>query len=163
VDVPGVAGGGLLAASFARGDYDFIAEESSVRERPCDVIRGAGVCVRRRVGADRRGPRSAGGRLRPTFRPRATLRGNTLSAALDNATLAALESHGVAPLHLWPALLSMAASGGMLIPVNIPNIVRAGIFCVGSAEWARVGAPSGWSCSAFPLQPYSREVRRNYR
>jgi predicted cation transporter len=143
--VPGVAGLGLLAAWFARGDYDFIAEESSVHERPGDVIRQGAKVFAFVAGLALIGAACAP--LAAVWVPRFGLGllfwGNTLSAALDNATLAALETHGVTPLHLRPALLSMIVSGGMLIPGNIPNIICAGILRISSAEWARVGVPIG--------------------
>ena len=143
--IPGIAVSGLLAAWFARGDYDFIAEETAVRERARDVVfQGARIFAfvagLTLIGAAY-GPLAA--RWVPRFGPNLLFWGNTLSAALDNATLAALEAHGMTPVHLRPALLSMIISGGMLIPGNIPNIVCAGILEIRSAEWARVGVPIG--------------------
>ncbi|MGH7838717.1 MAG: DUF1646 family protein, partial [Candidatus Binataceae bacterium] len=69
--------------------------------------------------------------------------GNTVSAALDNATLAAIEARGLADGRVRPALLSMIISGGMLIPGNIPNIICAGALKIRSGEWARIGIPIG--------------------
>ena len=51
---------------------------------------------------------------------------NTVSAALDNATLVALEVHSMTLPRAREAILSLLVSGGMLIPGNIPNIVSAG-------------------------------------
>jgi predicted cation transporter len=74
---------------------------------------------------------------------------NSLSAVLDNATLAAAE---VGPLmsksQLDFALLSLVISGGMLIPGNIPNIISAGKLGIKSREWMAVGAPIGAAAMA---------------
>ncbi len=68
---------------------------------------------------------------------------NTVSAALDNATLVALEVHSMSLPRAREAILSLLVSGGMLIPGNIPNIVSAGALRIGSASWAKVGVPMG--------------------
>jgi len=68
---------------------------------------------------------------------------NTVSAALDNATLVALEVHSMALPRAHEAILSLLVSGGMLIPGNIPNIVSAGALRIGSAAWAKIGVPMG--------------------
>jgi predicted cation transporter len=69
---------------------------------------------------------------------------NSLSAVLDNATLAAAE--------IWPsltlaqinsAMLGLSIAGGMLIPGNIPNIISASKLKIKSREWARIGIPLG--------------------
>jgi predicted cation transporter len=143
--IPGTALSGVIAGWFARGDYDFIAEETAVRERARDVVfQGAKIFAfvagLTLIGAAY-GPLAA--RWTPRLGPYLLFWGNTLSAALDNATLAALEAHGMTPVRLRPALLSMVISGGMLIPGNIPNIVCAGILEIRSVEWARVGVPIG--------------------
>ena len=69
---------------------------------------------------------------------------NSLSAILDNATMAAAE---VGPLmsrsQLDFALLSLVVAGGMLIPGNIPNIISAGKLRIKSKEWIMVGVPIG--------------------
>lgn len=69
---------------------------------------------------------------------------NSLSAILDNATLAAAE---IGPLmsrsQLDYALLSLIVAGGMLIPGNIPNIISAGKLRIKSKEWIAVGVPIG--------------------
>jgi predicted cation transporter len=74
---------------------------------------------------------------------------NSLSAVLDNATLAAAE---VGPLmsrsQLDFALLSLVISGGMLIPGNIPNIISAGKLGIKSREWMAVGLPIGAAAMA---------------
>jgi len=68
---------------------------------------------------------------------------NTVSAALDNATLVALEVHSMTLPRAREAILSLLVSGGMLIPGNIPNIVSAGALRIGSAAWAKIGVPMG--------------------
>jgi predicted cation transporter len=69
---------------------------------------------------------------------------NSISAILDNATLAAAE---VAPSmsreQLAYALLGLIIAGGMLIPGNIPNIISAGKLKIKSKEWIAVGVPIG--------------------
>jgi predicted cation transporter len=69
---------------------------------------------------------------------------NSISAILDNATLAAAE---VGPLmtkaQLVFALIGLIIAGGMLIPGNIPNIISAGKLRIKSKEWIAIGAPVG--------------------
>lgn len=143
--IPGVVASGLLAAWFARGEYDLIAEAQPVRERASDaLLQGtktfafvAGLTL---IGAAY-GPLAAHWISR--FGPYPLFWANTVSAVLDNATLAALEVHGLPPADLRPVVLSMLISGGMLIPGNIPNIVCAGLLKIRSTEWARIGIPIG--------------------
>ena len=68
---------------------------------------------------------------------------NTVSAALDNATLVALEVHRMTLPRAREAILSLLVSGGMLIPGNIPNIVCAGALRIDSTAWAKIGVPMG--------------------
>jgi predicted cation transporter len=68
---------------------------------------------------------------------------NMLSAALDNATLVAVEMHHMPPGRARELLLSLLISGGMLIPGNIPNIISAGALRISSLAWARRGVPVG--------------------
>jgi predicted cation transporter len=68
---------------------------------------------------------------------------NMLSAALDNATLVAVEMHHMPLERARELLMSLLISGGMLIPGNIPNIVSAGALRIGSLNWARRGIPIG--------------------
>jgi predicted cation transporter len=143
--IPGVVASGLLGARFARGDYDLIAEELSVREGARDALRQgvkvfafvAGLALVSAAYA----PFAA--RWIPQLGSTALFWGNTVSAALDNAALAAIEAHGLAGARVRPALLSMIISGGMLIPGNIPNIVCASALGIRSAEWGRIGIPVG--------------------
>lgn len=67
---------------------------------------------------------------------------NTVSAVLDNATLAAAEvSPRMNTDQLRSVLIALLISGGALIPGNIPNIIAAGRLRIGSREWARTGVP----------------------
>ncbi|MBI4348538.1 MAG: DUF1646 family protein [Elusimicrobia bacterium] len=69
---------------------------------------------------------------------------NTISAVLDNATLAAAEiSPRMSAADVRFLLMGLLLAGGMLIPGNIPNIVCAGKLGIKSGEWAKVGVPLG--------------------
>lgn len=69
---------------------------------------------------------------------------NIVSAALDNATLAAAEiSPKMDSVTIRDILLGLLISGGMLIPGNIPNIICAGKLEIKSREWAAFGVPAG--------------------
>lgn len=69
---------------------------------------------------------------------------NTISAIVDNATLAAAEiSPSMTQEQVRAILMGMLISGGMLIPGNIPNIISAGKLKIKSTEWAKVGVPLG--------------------
>jgi predicted cation transporter len=69
---------------------------------------------------------------------------NSISAILDNATLAAAEvGPSMSESQLAYALLGLIIAGGMLIPGNIPNIIAAGKLRIKSKEWIRVGVPLG--------------------
>lgn len=69
---------------------------------------------------------------------------NTISAAVDNATLAAAEiDPSLSTLQIKSVLLGLLIAGGMLIPGNIPNIISAGKLKIKSSEWARFGVPLG--------------------
>ena len=69
---------------------------------------------------------------------------NSLSAILDNATLAAAE---IVPemtrAQIEFLLLALIVSGGFLIPGNIPNIICASKFKIKSSDWARLALPLG--------------------
>ena len=70
---------------------------------------------------------------------------NTVSAILDNATLAAAEIGPVlSEFQIKSVLMGLLISGGMLIPGNIPNIISAGKLGITSKEWARPGLPLGF-------------------
>ena len=68
---------------------------------------------------------------------------NTVSAAMDNATLVALEIHGMQLARAREAIIALLVAGGMLVPGNIPNIVAASVLRIGSGAWARIGIPMG--------------------
>jgi predicted cation transporter len=69
---------------------------------------------------------------------------NSISAILDNATLAAAEvGPNMSAGQLDFALIGLTVAGGMLIPGNIPNIISAGKLGIKSKEWMRVGLPLG--------------------
>jgi predicted cation transporter len=69
---------------------------------------------------------------------------NSVSAILDNATLAAAE---IAPVmtdrQITFILMGLLISGGMLIPGNIPNIVSSAKLGIKSREWAGAALPFG--------------------
>ena len=70
---------------------------------------------------------------------------NTISAVVDNATLAAVEiGPALSVSQQRFAMMGLLISGGMLIPGNIPNIVAASRLGITSREWAghgpRIGA-----------------------
>ena len=75
---------------------------------------------------------------------------NTLSAVLDNATLAAAE---IGPtmylIQIEAALLGLVIAGGMLILGNIPNIIAANKLKIKSKEWAKIGVPLCLSIMIF--------------
>jgi len=74
----------------------------------------------------------------PRLRASALFWCNTLSAILDNATLASAEVTPALSLRqLTGALLSLLVSGGLLIPGNIPNIIAASHLRIRSGEWAK--------------------------
>jgi predicted cation transporter len=69
---------------------------------------------------------------------------NSVSAVLDNATLAAAEINpAMSRETLRDLLLGLLLAGGMLIPGNIPNIICASKLGIRSSEWARLGLPAG--------------------
>jgi predicted cation transporter len=69
---------------------------------------------------------------------------NSVSAILDNATLAAAE---LVPImtdrQVKFVLMGLLISGGMLIPGNIPNIISASKLGIKSREWAKAALPYG--------------------
>ncbi len=69
---------------------------------------------------------------------------NSVSAVLDNATLAAAEiSPVMTDQQIKFILMGLLVSGGMLIPGNIPNIISAGKLGIKSREWAKAALPFG--------------------
>jgi len=74
---------------------------------------------------------------------------NMVSAALDNATLAAAEiGPYLSEMQIRAALMGLLIAGGMLIPGNIPNIIAAEKLGVTSREWGRIGVPIGFAAMA---------------
>lgn len=70
---------------------------------------------------------------------------NSVSAILDNATLASAEmSPMLDSSTVTVILLALLISGGMLIQGNIPNIIAAHTLNITSREWARVAIPLGF-------------------
>jgi len=135
----------LLAGYFARGDYDLIAEEAAVRETIDDaLLQGARIFifVAGLVLVGRAFEPQAEQWLLPLGRS-GLFWANTISAALDNATLVALEARAIGVDGLPWAIASLLIAGGILIPGNIPNIVCAGKLGIRSLEWARLGIPLG--------------------
>ena len=79
---------------------------------------------------------------------------NTISAVVNNSTLAAVEIGPTLSVNQQrAALLGLLISGGMLVPGNIANIVAASRLRIGSSEWAKVGVPMGIAmlCAYFAL------------
>ena len=63
---------------------------------------------------------------------------NSLSAVLDNATLAAIEiTPEISDRSLTFLLMSLIISGGIMIPGNIPNIICASKLGIKSKEWVK--------------------------
>jgi len=143
--VPGALAAAILAGIFARGDYHDAPAGPHVRESPlAAVMQGlrvygfvAGLVLVSYAYAP----------LAATVIDRLGNDGlfwaNTVSAALDNATLVALEVHNMTLVRAREAILALLISGGMLIPGNIPNIISASAIKIGSVAWARVGIPIG--------------------
>jgi predicted cation transporter len=71
---------------------------------------------------------------------------NTVSAVLDNATLAAAEiDPQLSEIQIKSALMGLLIAGGMLIPGNIPNIISSSKMGITSKEWAKCGLPLGFA------------------
>ena len=69
---------------------------------------------------------------------------NSVSAILDNATLAAAElTPAMTDRQIVFVLMGLLISGGMLIPGNIPNIVSSAKLGIKSREWAGAAIPYG--------------------
>ena len=69
---------------------------------------------------------------------------NSVSAILDNATLAAAElTPAMTDRQIVFVLMGLLISGGMLIPGNIPNIVSSAKLRIKSREWAAAAIPYG--------------------
>ena len=69
---------------------------------------------------------------------------NTISAVVNNSTLAAVEiSPSLTMNQQRAAFLGLLIGGGMLVPGNIPNIVAASRLGISSREWAAHGLSTG--------------------
>lgn len=69
---------------------------------------------------------------------------NTISAVVNNSTLAAVEIGPSLSLNQQrAALLALLVSGGALVPGNIPNVVAASRLEISSREWAAIGVGTG--------------------
>jgi predicted cation transporter len=74
---------------------------------------------------------------------------NSVSAILDNATLAAAEiTPAMTDRQISFILMGLLVSGGMLIPGNIPNIISSSKLGIKSREWARAALPFGCALMA---------------
>jgi predicted cation transporter len=135
----------LLAGMAARGGSDSFRESDELHENPRDALlqglKVFGFISGLVLIGEAFAPLAA--RYVPLLGGRGLYWGNTISAALDNSTLVALEFHHLSLTQARLALLSLLISGGMLIPGNIPNIICAGILHISSYDWARVGVPLG--------------------
>ncbi len=145
--LPAIAGLCALAGYQARGPYSLGASFVRSREGPAESIRQG-----LRVLAFVAGLIFIGKALAPLsshyvgkLSNEALFWVNLASAALDNATLVAIEFHGIDLARARSALLSLLISGGMLIPGNVPNLVCAYQLGIRSREWAQVGVPVGFA------------------
>ncbi len=142
---PGVLLSSIVAGVFARGQYDDAPAGAHVRQTYGAIFFQAGKVFAFIAGLVMIS--SAYGPIANEYVSKMSndllFWANTVSAALDNATLVALEVHSMTLPRAREAILSLLVSGGMLIPGNIPNIVSAGALRIGSAAWAKVGIPMG--------------------
>ncbi len=143
--LPGVAASAALAGYFARGDYHTGPGGPHVRETAGQILlTGAKVFT---FVAGLVLISEAYAPLAAHYVPRLGTTGlfwaNTVSAVLDNATLAAVELHGMTLAQARDAILALLIAGGMLVPGNIPNVISAGSLKIRSAEWAAVAIPIG--------------------
>ena len=143
--IPGVVASSIVAGFFASGEYDDSYAVAQVHQSYAEILAQAGKVFAFIAGLVL---------ISDAYTPIANeyvakmsndllFWANTVSAALDNATLVALEVHKMALPRAREAILALLISGGMLIPGNIPNIVSAGALKIGSAQWAKVGVPMG--------------------
>lgn len=143
--LPGIAACAVLDAFYTGGEYD-LEEQSEDANDSLGVIALRGIEVFAFIAGlvllgEAYAP-LASGYINELSAP-ALYWANIVGAALDNATVIAIEIHGM-PLPLArEVILSLLASGGMLIQGNIPNIIAAGALGIPSASWGRVGIPLG--------------------
>ncbi|HEX4209460.1 MAG TPA: DUF1646 family protein [Candidatus Binataceae bacterium] len=145
--LPGVAAFGLCAGWIARGSYEETTSTivGAAPETPLTaVIQGLKVYIFvAGLVLVSHAYEPLANRYVPMLSTAALYWINILSAALDNATLVAVEMHHMPLERAREILLSLLIAGGMLIPGNIPNIVSAGTLRIGSLAWARRGVPIG--------------------
>ncbi|HJU09709.1 MAG TPA: DUF1646 family protein [Candidatus Binataceae bacterium] len=143
--IPAIVILSMLAGYLARGPYDLIAAGNKVRESPMQAVRQGIRILAFIVGLIFVGEACAtvAAYYLGALSSEALFWANVISAALDNATLVAIEFHQIESARAQAALLSLLISGGMLIPGNVPNIVCANKLNMHMAEWARVGVPVG--------------------
>jgi predicted cation transporter len=143
--IPGVIACSILAGVLARGEYQDTGAGGHLRQSYAEIAIQAGKVFAFIVGlvmiSHAYGP--IANEYVEKLSNDALFWVNTVSAALDNATLVALEVHRMTPERAREAILSLLISGGILIPGNIPNIVSAGALKIGSAQWAKIGVPIG--------------------
>ncbi len=143
--VPGVVATSIVAGVFARGEYEGDNAVGNVRQSYLQILVQALKVFAFIAGlvmiSDAYGP--IANEYVNKMSNDLLFWANTVSAALDNATLVALEVHKMTLPRAREAILALLISGGMLIPGNIPNIVSAGALKIGSAAWAKVGVPMG--------------------
>jgi predicted cation transporter len=147
---PGILACAIAAGFFASSDDD---DTSRAAERTLPLIRESVVMALVRglkiyvfitglvLVGEAFAPLAA--RYVPMLGPAALFWANTISAAMDNATLVALEIHAMNPARAHEAIIALLVAGGMLIPGNIPNIVAAAALRIGAGSWAKVGVPMG--------------------
>jgi len=142
---PGVLASSIVAGAFARGEYDEAPAGAHVHQSYTAIFVQAAKVFAFIAGLVLIS--SAYGPIANEYVSKMSndllFWANTVSAALDNATLVALEVHRMAIPRAREAILALLVSGGMLIPGNIPNIVSAGALRIGSAAWAKLGVPMG--------------------
>ncbi|MGH7923637.1 MAG: DUF1646 family protein, partial [Candidatus Binatus sp.] len=142
---PGVLASSIVAGVFARGEYSEAGAGAHVQQSYGAILLQAGKVFAFIAGlvliSHAYGP--IANEYVSVMSNDLLFWANTVSAALDNATLVALEVHSMTLPRAREAILSLLVSGGMLIPGNIPNIVSAGALRIGSAAWAKIGVPMG--------------------
>lgn len=143
--LPGIVASSIVAGVFARGEYDDARAVGHARQSYREILVQAAKVFAFIAGLVMIS--AAYGPLANEYVSRMSndllFWANTVSAALDNATLVALEVHKMTLPRAREAILALLISGGMLVPGNIPNIVSAGALRIGSAAWAKTGVPMG--------------------
>jgi len=143
--IPGLIFAAIVAAYLARGDYESHSEQIHARRTTSQILYQAlkvfGFVAGLVLVSEAYAPLA--GRVISSMSNDLLFWVNMVSAALDNATLVALEVRNMELHRAREAIVALLISGGMLIPGNIPNIVSAGAMRIRSTTWARVGIPMG--------------------